>query len=970
MARFPFRARARTVDHLGREQIADCPTAVSELWKNAYDAYATRVELHVFDGDVPVAAVVDDGHGMSMSEFVDRWLMLGTESKLEDAETAPEDRDGLPVRRRQGQKGIGRLSVAYLGPTVIVLTKRRSGPFVAALLDWRIYQNPYLTLDDVRVPVEEFEDPDKFPEVLASLLDGLIDNIWGAAAEPERKERLEAAWRRHSTDEAARGLPTSAAAIESLALTARLEERHLATWPAWMGRTKGTALFVFDVVRELRVWVAPHIPDEDPEVRDVRDKLRFTLTGFADPYTAAQVDFAYAACVHRGSTSRIIVSNEETFGLDDLRDLEHVVEGEFDHTGLFTGHVKAWGKDLGKVTFAPSRPVPTRGTAYVGPFSVAFGTFELEPKNSTHTADVIGRLRAQADQFSGLAVYRDGLRVQPYGRPQADFFGMEERRSKHAGRGYWAHRRTFGRVAITNSANPHLRDKAGREGLIDNQAAREFRYLVEDLLSALARRYFGTEADLRATETAETQARFERAQKAETRAKKLRVSSLREALKQNESGLASAVASATALVTTLEEARADDTDLEELANTIDTLRRMRLDLALPPRPRKLAPGLEERYRAYRDSYGALTATLERVSARFAGLAEEARRDSAEEAARSALARHQKFLTDSTSRWKWLIREVLQAEQKRWSDRADADNAKYYAQAASLLDDVAQGRMPVGPALSELEAIRERLYTELARDYEGYLRALNALAHDIDLDAALAWATDERTTLLDRVDQWQTLAQLGITVEIVGHELNETAAQVSRNLSRLPAQARDTDAFKLASEGFRALVHRLEFLAPLRLSGPRTREPIDGRRIYGYLLDFFAKQLAARKVALKATDAFERTVVLEYPHRVFPVFINLVNNAIYWVTFRPEREILLDRRGLRVFVADSGPGIDEDDVPELFRLFFTRRVGGHGVGLYLSRLALEQGGHTIRLADRQEQLLPGANFVIEFRDLQE
>ena len=32
-----FQTRARTIDHLGREQIADVPTAISELWKNAYD---------------------------------------------------------------------------------------------------------------------------------------------------------------------------------------------------------------------------------------------------------------------------------------------------------------------------------------------------------------------------------------------------------------------------------------------------------------------------------------------------------------------------------------------------------------------------------------------------------------------------------------------------------------------------------------------------------------------------------------------------------------------------------------------------------------------------------------------------------------------------------------------------------------------------------------------------------------------
>ena len=60
-----FKTRARTIDHLGRGQIADAPTAVSELWKNAWDAYATNVSLNIFDGTPVVAAVFDDGVGMS-----------------------------------------------------------------------------------------------------------------------------------------------------------------------------------------------------------------------------------------------------------------------------------------------------------------------------------------------------------------------------------------------------------------------------------------------------------------------------------------------------------------------------------------------------------------------------------------------------------------------------------------------------------------------------------------------------------------------------------------------------------------------------------------------------------------------------------------------------------------------------------------------------------------------------------------
>ncbi|MFZ1478917.1 MAG: ATP-binding protein, partial [Sphingorhabdus sp.] len=125
-----FQTRARTIDHLGREQIADTPTAVSELWKNAYDAYARNVELNLFDGPDPIAAVTDDGHGMNYEEFTKHWLVIGTESKAGADRTPIEDRFGLRFRMKQGQKGIGRLSSAKLGSTLLLISKRENCDFV------------------------------------------------------------------------------------------------------------------------------------------------------------------------------------------------------------------------------------------------------------------------------------------------------------------------------------------------------------------------------------------------------------------------------------------------------------------------------------------------------------------------------------------------------------------------------------------------------------------------------------------------------------------------------------------------------------------------------------------------------------------------------------------------------------------------------------------------------------------------
>lgn len=113
-----------------------------------------------------------------------------------------------------------------------------------------------------------------------------------------------------------------------------------------------------------------------------------------------------------------------------------------------------------------------------------------------------------------MLVFRDGLRVMPYGRPDADFFEIEERRSSHAGRYFWAHRRSFGRVAFARKKNSNLRDKAGREGLVENRANRELRILVKALLVRFAFLYFGTDSNIRQEVLPGIQARYAAAREA------------------------------------------------------------------------------------------------------------------------------------------------------------------------------------------------------------------------------------------------------------------------------------------------------------------------------------------------------------------------------------------------------------------------------------------------------------------------
>ena len=109
-------------------------------------------------------------------------------------------------------------------------------------------------------------------------------------------------------------------------------------------------------------------------------------------------------------------------------------------------------------------------------------------------------------------------------------------------------------------------------------------------------------------------------------------------------------------------------------------------------------------------------------------------------------------------------------------------------------------------------------------------------------------------------------------------------------------------------------------------------------------------------------------VFDQPSRLFPVFVNLVNNSIYWLgtSNQLDRHILLDFTTELVVLADNGPGVAPEDIENLFKLFFTKRIhGGRGVGLYLSKANLVSGGHSISYAEQpKDQILSGANFLIK------
>lgn len=80
------------------------------------------------------------------------------------------------------------------------------------------------------------------------------------------------------------------------------------------------------------------------------------------------------------------------------------------------------------------------------------------------------------DELSGVSVYRDGLRILPYGEKGDDWLKLDNRRVQKTSK--IGNDTIIGMIEINQSENTLLKDKTNREGLIENAAYYQFRELI------------------------------------------------------------------------------------------------------------------------------------------------------------------------------------------------------------------------------------------------------------------------------------------------------------------------------------------------------------------------------------------------------------------------------------------------------------------------------------------------------------
>lgn len=975
---FNFRARARTIEHLGKGQIADCPTAVSELWKNAYDAYARDVALYTVDANYPCGVLIDNGCGMSPEQIIDNWLIVGTESKSKKKALREEDRFGISIRQTQGEKGIGRLSAAFLANVTFLVTKKINGSFTSLLVDWRLFENPYLSFEDISIPFLEFDTIDEIAIAFDLLKEELIKNV-----QFEDKDSIkQRAWGRFSEDELeennSNNVITTQNQILNFCLNSVLDEKAIIPWKEIHnkvadkdGEQHGTALFLLDLRRDLTLLTNQgDLARDNQELDALQTFLVDTLRAFTNPYVEKDENFSYG--IYRLKSleqPKTILSESDVFNMQDFETLEHKIVGEFDNKGWFKGNVIAFGQDKGEISIPPNIDINSR--TGVGSFKLQMGSFEYSTQLSSLDINEIDVLDTKARKYSGLLIFRDNLRVLPYGRVDNDFFRIEERRSFHAGRYYWSNRRIFGYIGISHERNKELKDKSGREGFISNSASRELKTLVTDVLITLADRYFGSKSEQR-QELLQEKKNKELRKDAQTQARKASQKSFKEALKDQTPKLDNSLSLAKNLKNSLENVdRLSADELQHIDQQLSKLEVTRTEIKTPTKPPKLGI-YEERYREYRDKYNEFSAYVIQLKTVINKMESELNKLAPQQTAKKLFDKNQAVLNSKLNKYLSAIEDKIDVIHSIWKKDISEDRSSYYSQAINIVESV-EDSSHLENALNNLDIVYLELVETYTFKYDAILKTLEKISEGINLDSAFSIAEEERSDIEEKMRTINAVAQLGISVEILSHELEEIDSLVTRGLNSLPSEVKAHPGYQLAYNSHKALTSQIRFLSPLKISGYQARQTITGKNIEAHINQFYGDRFERQRINFEVTEAFRSLKISDLPSRIYPVFINLINNAMYWVSLVESRKIKIDLIDDLVVIANSGPRVDEDDIQRLFDLFYTKRANGRGVGLYLCRENLAVAHHKIWYAEQLNDdpfiFEEGANFIIKFNGLE-
>jgi signal transduction histidine kinase len=436
----------RSDERPGRHFVADARVVLS-LGRDSIKDKATAV-LELVKNSYDAGATVVDIHINASGENADdRFIRISDDGHgmtSDDLDgrylwigfSAKRESPTYRGRRRIGEKGIGRLSADRLGAVLELRSQAKKESAIGVTIDWSTFETTKTPLTSIEIP--EIDEP-TFDVPKPWLFQDDEYEVVKAQRNGPSRTGTELTIRQLRQD-------WDAEEIESL----------------W---------------RDLSLLTSPFRSTNDFQIRlshdfgDIEAKGVVESSAFQSAQTQAEFTLTDNGAVNY-----------------TLQSLGNQAEAHTETWATFYQRGKSAKSDnRNSAEVSSARP-------FVGPLKVIL-YFYVRKSTPSMSALEISKL---LDRMAGVKVYRDGIRVMPYGDNQkeegGDWLGLGQRKTANpAG----AARKTFrvgpsqlvGAVFISSDANPNLRDTSAREGLVHDDAFRELRAFVLGCILRLEAHY-------------------------------------------------------------------------------------------------------------------------------------------------------------------------------------------------------------------------------------------------------------------------------------------------------------------------------------------------------------------------------------------------------------------------------------------------------------------------------------------------
>jgi signal transduction histidine kinase len=978
-----FKARARALDLLGRQQIAGIPTAINELFKNAHDAYADNVDVDYLRKE-KLLVLRDDGLGMTKHDFESRWLTLGTESKFSNRKVPPPPKDSSKQERPiMGEKGIGRLAIASIGSQVLVLTKaKRVGEkhkIVAAFINWGVFELPGLNLDQVTVPVREFKTIPSGTDI-EEMKEELIASVMLLAEKDD------------ITGKEAKVLVGS---IKKFKVSPAQLNEDLVGRFSLEGNGSGTHFYIYPVDDVLNNDI------DKNKYNNESTKIEKMLAGFTNTMTPGhptpQISIAFRDFRNEDGTYFNLLDEGEFFNPDDFELADHHFQGNFDVYGQFSGTIKVYREKSfdHKIQWSANGYRETE----CGPFTINVAYIQGQLKQSVIDHENWDRLSAKCDKYGGLYIYRDNVRILPYGNSDYDFIDIERNRTKSASHYFFSYRRMFGVIDISKDSNFNLREKAGREGFIENKAYRQLQDILKNFFVQLAADFFregsgaGPKAEFWIEKRAEREAAHAALKRRDEQAKARKerfqksLTAFFEDLTNHKIGkdlqlLRDEIDKDISSISYIDDPEVASQYLIEKEiegrRRIDAFRqKLRIG---QPKGFTISKDTRRDYEAYLSEFqklerGQIQKALDDIGYLVEDFTnrldlEVNKRRRLElaveyislEAKKTASAKEKEAKTaaaEITSKVKELTNELmvnLDNDIREVKDRFKNLNVNDQGDF-----DLVRERQQMEADITRSKDIATHTLERVIQQLQGiYWNKAETGQEIITSDQIADAMAEELEELRERVHADIELSQLGLAVGVINHEFNSTIKSIRGSIKDLKAWVDVNEkldgVYKNIKINFEHLDRYLGLFTPLNKRLYKQKEDIPSPEIKAFLIDLFNARLDRHNIKFTHSKGFVARKLHGYRSTFYPVFVNLIDNAIHWLNesnMQDQKVIKLHADDSGFYISNNGPAIPAQDSEKIFELGFTRKLNGRGMGLHISREVLRADGFDICLDTQRE-----------------